>query len=203
VTVTDADSGSGRTVRISGSVTAPAGTADGAGVVAATSAHTVSMIDARSGRTKWTASSASPAEVVSLSADQSSGLIAELDQRGTVTIRRLADGATVGTGAPPSAGPYTPAPAFVGFLDGGSRLAVGDVEGEVAILGLPDLSVLSRGPPGWGRGIRFRRPRTSWTDPASWVATAGRTAGRPQAPAEWETVIGSAAPGDLRCDRSR
>jgi type II secretory pathway pseudopilin PulG len=152
LTVTDADSGSGRTVRISGSVTALAGTADGAGVVAATSAHTVSMIDARNGRMKWTASSASSSEVVSLSADQSSGLIAQLDQRGSVTIRRLADGATVGTGAPPPVGPYPPAPAFVGFLGGGSRLAVGDEEGELAILRLPDLSVLSPWSPWLGPG---------------------------------------------------
>jgi hypothetical protein len=150
--LTDVDSGSSRTVRLSGTVTALAGTADGGTVVTATSEQQLTAIDAQSGRMRWTVSSTSASSAVSLATDAASGLVAELDENGAVTIRRLADGGSVGTGTPPLAGPYPAALSFVSFLNGGSRLAVGDVEGEVEVLGLPDLSVLSPWSPPLGPG---------------------------------------------------
>jgi len=166
LTLTDATTGSSRTVKISGSVSALASTADGAGVVAATSAHTILLIDAQSGRTTWQASTSS-SPIVSLSADTSSGLTAELDQDGAVTVRHLADGQPVATNALQLPG-YDPK--FVGFLDDGARLVIGDVEGEVEILGLPDLSVLSPWSPSQGPGDFL--PPSAYVDDGSSVTFA-------------------------------
>jgi WD40 repeat protein len=148
LTLTDADSGSGHTVTLPGTVTALASSPDAATVVAATSAHTVTAIDADNGHTRWSESTSS-SPVVSLSVDTSSGLVAELDHDGMVAIRHLANGQPVAAQALQFTG-YEPQ--FVGFLNGGSRLVIGNDQGEVELLNLPDLSVLTpwSGPHGMG-----------------------------------------------------